>query len=183
MSDKKEQEVPFLTLGARLRRLRENVKESLDEVAGAVEIAARDLEDFEKGNRRPTEDILDLLISHFSIQESEAEKLWKLAGYELTPDLVSEMEAGSENPTIVVVPMDPRISYTDMVEVATNKEGVVINFMQSSGAGVAKPVVISRVGMSREAAEKLIEQLKGGFMQLEPKALPPSTSSSKSGNN
>lgn len=174
MSDKKEHEVPFLTLGSRLQRLREQVKESLDEVAGAVEIAASDLRDFETGLRRPSEDILDLLISHFSMHKTEADKLWLLAGYEAPQETLDDLDsAATDSPTIVMVPMDNRIAYTDIAHVMANKEGVVVNFMQSSGVGIdAKPLVISRVGMSREVAESLLAQLQHGLKTIEPKALP-----------
>jgi transcriptional regulator with XRE-family HTH domain len=174
MSDKKEHEVPFLTLGSRLRRLREQVKESLDEVAGAVEIATRDLEDFETGLRRPSEDILDLLISHFSMKKPEADKLWILAGYEAPQETLDDLDSAlPDQPTIVVVPMDNRISYTDLAHVVANKEGVVVNFLQSSGAGTdTKPMIISRLGMSKEAAESLLHQLQHGLKSIEPKALP-----------
>lgn len=181
MSDKKEQKVPFLTLGSRLRRLREQAKESLDEVAGAVEIANHDLQDFETGLRRPSEDILDLLISHFSMKKPEADKLWLLAGYEVPPEGLDDTETTvADSPTIVVVPMDNRISYTDLTHVVANKEGVVLSFMQSSGAGTdAKPLVISRVGMSKEAAESLLGELQLGLRAIEPKALPAQASNPK----
>src|SRR5689334_15557382 len=105
MSDKKEQEVPFQTLGSRLRRLRDHAKETLAEVAGAVEIDTRTLEAFEDGSDRPSEDILELLISHFSIQGLEADKLWKLADYDIPPSVLTELEADNPTSTIVVVPV------------------------------------------------------------------------------
>lgn len=172
MSDKPEQEVPYLTLGSRLKRLREQVKETLAEVAGAVEIDSKVMQDFENGQNRPSEDILELLISHFSLQNKEADKLWELAGYE-APIIDSDAESHITAPTIVVVPVDSRISYTDLSHVAANPHGVVINFMQSSGGGTnSKPLVISRVGMSPDQAKQLQSQLNHALRDLEPKALP-----------
>ena len=70
---------PFLSLGTRLKEFRQKSHESLAEVAGSVEIDINLLKNIESGTQQPSEDILLLLIAHFSIPENEATNLWEMA--------------------------------------------------------------------------------------------------------
>src|SRR5688500_18559672 len=116
---------PFAAFGRSLRRLREKARESQDEVCGAVEIAKTELDRIEKGEIRPSEDVLMLLISHFNAAEKEATRLWEQAGYSR-----EEKEPGTDNPPTIMLTatMDNRIIYTDVVHVSANGYGVVVNF-------------------------------------------------------
>lgn len=169
-------EFPYKTLGARLRGMREKQRESLAEVAGSVEIELDSLTEIEQGKHRPSEDILLLLISHFAMKEDEATKLWELAGYEKIDDAtaMSIDESGEIKNSVVVMPADARISYTDMAHVVANQYGVVLNFMQTNGPG-NQPMVVSRLGMSKDHAKSLIELLQRtvvGIDQPPQQALP-----------
>lgn len=147
---------PFKILGTRLRRMREAQRESVAEVAGSVEVDMAVIADIEQGKERPAEDILLLLISHFSVKEEEATKLWELAGYEKLEGLGDDSNLRN---TVMVMPVDARIMYTDMAHVVANQHGLVLNFMQTNGP-VNQPMMISRLGMSREHASSLIELLQ-----------------------
>lgn len=153
---------PFYSLGNQLKSLREKRQETLAEASGAVEIEPDILSAIEQGTERPAEDILLLLISHFAAKEDVATKLWELAGYE-RDELQSQhvtnnahRQVGNE---VIVLPNDARIVYTDMVHVMVNNYGVVMNFMQTAGAG-NQPLAISRIGMSREHAQSVLEVLQ-----------------------
>lgn len=153
---------PFQPLGKQLKSMREKRRESLSEVSGAVEIDPDVLSRFEEGLDRPTEDILLLLISHFASKEDTAAKLWHLAGYdkdELPMQNISNDTNNQIQNGIVLMPTDAKIVYTDMVHVMVNNYGVVLNFMQTSGPG-NQPMAVSRVGMSREHAQSVLEVLK-----------------------
>lgn len=161
---------PYKILGARLRGMRERLRESVAEVSGAVEIELDALTDFEQGKARPTEDILLLLISHFAVKEDEATKIWQLAGYEKdnsTTSMSTDDLNGLKN-AVMVMPLDARISYTDMAHVVVNQHGVVLNFMQTAGPN-NQPLVISRLGMSREHAQSLVELLQKTLAGTEPR--------------
>ena len=179
---KNNSEFPYRALGLRLRRVREHSQESLAEVSGAVEIELDALTDIEAGKARPSEDILMLLISHFSLKEDEAERMWELAGYEASTDgsQLGQSDTGSQAPqqTIMVMPGDVRIVYTDMLHIAVNDYGVVMNFLQGSGPK-NPPLAIARVGMSREHAQSVLEVLQKTLAQSTPKQLPPATSRRK----
>lgn len=157
MSD--ETQTPYLYLGERLKMLREGNNESVADVSGAVEITPSDLEMYESGRDRPAEDILLLLFSHFEVENLHAAELWKLAGYEGRPDGREEPETPhqfhQDHQHAMMVMVDPRIMYSDGVEVVAGNRGVVVNFSQVNGPD-GKPLTISRIGMSRVQAEQLM---------------------------
>ena len=161
------QEFPYKTLGARLKGMRERVRESLAEVAGSVEIEVDNLSAIERGTDRPSEDILLLLISHFAVKEDEATKLWELAEYAQNDtgiaSLVNDPEGVIKN-SVMVMPVDARVMYTDMAHVVVNNHGVVMNFMQTSGPN-NQPLAVSRLGMSHEHAKSLLELLQKTLSQ------------------
>lgn len=174
---------PFSLFGHRLQSLRKNAHESLLEVSSAVEIDAKTLERIEAGQELPDEDILMLLISHFDVQEGDALKLWELAGYSKQDD--KDLPVNDENmlkQIMMVIPFDNRIAFTDAVQINAQKNGVVLNFAQSNGN--PQPQVISRIGMSVEQAQELVEQLNRSLETMgKPKvmrALPAPKSTRKS---
>ena len=156
--------LPFQLLGNRLRNLRENRRESLAEVSGAVEIDIESLERIEAGKERPSEDILLLLINHFGIQETEAIQLWETAGY---PPRSRDDRLGGQGeqfmkPTMVLLAIDARVLYSDGIAISANPQGVVMNFTQASGQERMMPV--ARVGMSFEQAEEVMRTLQKALL-------------------
>ncbi len=161
---------PFQELGSQLKAIRSGAKQSVAEVSGAVEIDRQQLMQFERGERRPTEDILLLLISHFNVETDEASRLWKLAGYS-DKQGYDDSTATESSPAVQQVMISPQ----DLKIVMVNDYGVVINFMQGSG-NMIQPLAVSRVGMSREHARSVIDVLQKTLLQskasLPPKQLP-----------
>lgn len=179
MSENKKRNTPYQPLGSQLKQMRTGRQESLAEVSGAVEIDIDTLSQFEAGNQRPSEDILLLLISYFAIKEDEATKLWELAGYDQkhvpTTHMVNN-DDGDATSSVMVMPADAQIVYTDMVHVMVNNYGVVMNFLQGSGPN-NQPLAVARVGMSKEHARSVLEVLKRTLEQSDQKSLPaPETS-------
>jgi len=183
MSEQSEHK-PFLDLGGTLKRIRQQQKETLAEAAGAVELAEEDLLRIEQGYDRPSEEILMLLIKHFSMLEDEAVRLWELAGY----DQGEAEEDTSDNPNatksiVMTIAMDPRVMYSDSVHISGNPNGLVFTFLQPGG-GQLPALPVSRIGMSRDQAKKMLELLKDTLEQLDkatpsPKHLPPSSEDKK----
>ncbi|OGM31517.1 hypothetical protein A2803_02155 [Candidatus Woesebacteria bacterium RIFCSPHIGHO2_01_FULL_44_21] len=60
----------------------------------------------------------------------------------------------------------PLILYTDTVNITANKNGVVMNFMQKF-RGTKR--IISRIGMSREHAREVVEELAKLMIMTEDK--------------
>lgn len=167
---------PYQQFGRRLTEIRKRYQETVPEVSGAVELEVDVFARFESGEDRPSEDVLMLLINHFNIKDDEADELWELAGYSIQDALHDDMP---QIPTLVMVPTDNRIVYTDTAHVSINNFGVVINFMQNSMN--AQPSAVARVGMSLEHAKSVMEVLSKTIAQAEsaktPKSLPSKVSS------
>jgi transcriptional regulator with XRE-family HTH domain len=178
MSQKQSGAYPYKSLGIRLKRLREKLQETLAEVSGAVEIDTVHLTEIEKGSKRPSEDILLLLISHFGMKEEDATTLWELANYEpKNTTLANVTPEDVNNHALMIMPIEPRIIYTDMMHVIVNNYGVVMNFMQGSGPN-NQPVAVARIGMSKDHAKSVLEILQKTLAQSDPKGLPASDNSS-----
>ena len=155
--------------GVALKAYRVAANEEIDDVAEAMEIQSDRLHRIELGEELPSLDILEMFINHFSLRDTEAMRLWELAGYSFDEeDNMSDGSNSEETPKEVNVnmPSDMQVLYTDMVHIAGNKYGVVINFIQGVGPNT-KPTVVTRVGMSKEHAQSLIEVLQKGIENLE----------------
>ncbi len=169
---------PFQSLGRRLTEIRKQSLETVPEVSGAVELENDAIIRFESGEERPSEDVLMLLISHFDIKDDEADELFELAGYSASGSAQYE---NNPIPTLVVVPNDNRIIYTDTANVSVNNYGVVLNFMQTGINN--QQLSISRIGMSLDHAKSVLEVLTRTIAQAEaskvPKQLPSNSPNSK----
>ncbi|HUS26059.1 MAG TPA: helix-turn-helix transcriptional regulator [Nevskiaceae bacterium] len=173
------QELPFQPLGQRLKKIRTKMQESVAEVSGAVEIDMQALERIEQGRERPSEDILMLLISHFGMHDDEAAGLWELAGYDPPRDHDHEPSAATQSSRnmVLVMAIDPRIVYSDGVQVQASSNGVVMSFSQASGT--QQQLTTARVGMSREQANNVMRAMQDALGRSEPRQLPASTSDSQ----
>lgn len=174
-----ESNTPFVTLGSHLKYVREQSRQSLSEVSGAVEIDERHLERIEAGMERPAEDILLLLISHFGVQDREAVQLWELAEYD--SDIPEEIRLDSQpvqlgsKPMIMLLAVDVRTMYSDGLEVTVNPAGVTLHFTQAVSQSQLAPV--ARVGMSHLQAEQVIRAMQQALLRAKylsnTKLLPP----------
>lgn len=180
-----QSEQPYSKLGEHLKFVREQSKQSLAEVSGAVEIDEVHLERIEAGIERPAEDILLLLISHFDVKDREAVQLWELAAYdselpeEIRPEQATSMLG--DRPMIMLLATDVRTMYSDDVVVTSNKAGMVIQFNQLTAQGSSSAQPVARVGMSNQQAEEVIKSLQRALLlakyQPKHKLLPPPSSS------
>jgi transcriptional regulator with XRE-family HTH domain len=170
---KQSESAPFAVLGDKLKTLRQQQKESLAEAAGAVEIAEEELLRIEEGVDRPSEEILMLLITHFGIKEDDAVSLWELAGYDNEEE--PQPETHGQKTITMAIAIDPRVMYSDQVQISGNEHGIVLSFMQPGGGNMPQ-MPISRIGMSRAQAKKVLEVLQDTLAQLDkihPPKLPP----------
>lgn len=147
---------PYKRFGEQLKTLRRQADESLLEVSGAVEIDESTLKEIESGKRLPDEDILLLLMNHFDVAESQALKLWEMAGYSKENPKTAQEEQLLKQ-IMMVIPVDNKVAYSDTAHITSNKKGVVIDFAMQGGN--IQPQTISRVGMSLQQAEELTRQL------------------------
>ncbi len=174
-----ESPAPFMSLGNHLKYVREQARQSLAEVSGAVEIDEAYLQRIEAGVERPAEDILLLLISHFGVKDREAVQLWESAEYD--SDLPDEFKPENElsqlgnKPVVMLMAMDMRTVYSDGIEVVATPAGVTMNFSQTLAGSQSSPV--ARIGMSQQQAEQVIKSLQTALLHAKynngNKLLPP----------
>ena len=179
-----ESQSPYATLGSHLKYVREQSKQSLTEVCGAIEIEPKQLERIEAGLEKPAEDILLLMISHFNVHDQEASQLWELAEYD--SDMPEDFgglpvpDGGGHigmKPTVMVLAMDVRTMYSDGLDILVNPAGVTLHFTQALSSTQAAPV--ARVGMSHAQAEQVVRTLQQALLNAKysgyRKQLPPAT--------
>lgn len=160
---------PFKMLGNHLKYLREQLKESVIEVSGAVEIDASDLERIEQGQERPSEDILLLLIQHYDMQDQEAVQLWELAGYDgdNSPHhqkIEANTAAMFQNKQMVMLlAMDVRTMYSDGIDISINPAGLTLNFTQSTAEN--QHTAVGRIGMSYDQAVEVMKTLEQALLR------------------
>jgi len=179
-------EKPFISLGNHLKYVREQAKQTLAEVSGAVEIDEKHLQKIEAGIERPEEDVLLLLINYFQVQDREAVQLWELADYGGDmPEEISNMHRDATpvtKPTIMLLAIDLRTIYSDGVEIIVNPAGVTLNFTQTTTPKQISSV--AKVGMSHEQANRLISALEQAMLKAKygsnQRLLPPPSSDKKS---
>lgn len=176
-----EQKTPYSTLGSHLKYVREQSRQSLVEVSGAVEIDEQRLARIEAGIERPAEDILLLLISHFGVADREAVQLWELANYDSDlPDQIKpealDQQLMSKN-VVMLVGFDTRTIYSDGMDVIWNKAGMTLNFTQATGSD--QNLSVAKIGMSHEQAVQVMNTLQRAILHAkyvgDTKLLPPST--------
>jgi transcriptional regulator with XRE-family HTH domain len=171
---------PHRILGRYLKTMRQRLQESLGETSGAVEIAVEQLDRFERGSERPSEDILMLLISHFGLADDEALKVWEMAGYDRRNQPFSDADFDGPGMRqaipVMLLAMDSRVLYTNGIETMADESGLVVNFMQTDKQG-QPPHTVSRIGMSYAQAEQLMQNLQRAILHRQylsgPKQLPP----------
>lgn len=153
-------------LGARLKFLREQWQQSVSDVCNTLEIDEKMLRAFESGKIAPPNEVLDMLISHFLLTEEQAQDLRDLAGDsrdDADAGLAGAMEDMINKQLVMFMPVDTRVVYTDSMQATVSEGGVIMQFMQQSGNGQSIP--ISRVGMSRQHAERVIAVLQDTLKQ------------------
>jgi hypothetical protein len=178
----KNQNTPYKALGARLKYLREQWKQSIKEVSGTLEIDEPTLREIEAGKIMPTDSMLDMFINHFLLTEDQADELRGLA-QQNDPQTLDSVASNFEDlimKQVVLLSPSERTIYTDSMQATVNKSGVVLQFMQASPNQTnPQQITVSRIGMSREHAEKMIQVLRttldqhdrsGGNKLLPPKS-------------
>lgn len=159
---------PYQSLGARLKFLREQWRQSIHEVSGTLEIDEATLRSIEAGKMLPANEMLELFISHFLLTEDQADDLRDLADPTrgVGDGLVGDMSDILSRQVVLYLPVDNRVVYTDSMQANVNDHGVMLQFTQQI-PGNQQPIAVSRVGMSRIHAEKMIEVLKNTLHQYD----------------
>lgn len=163
----------YSDLGTDLKVLRINSRLSMEDLSNTLSVDRSLISKFENGHERPTMDLLNRIISHFSLNYDQALKIWGEAGYTSGLTLSQRREGNHMDSSAILAPqpqaptnmnisIDPvrtPLLYTDSAFVSSSDVGVTVDFAQSVGP-TAQLVVQARVGMSRDQATRLIDALK-----------------------
>lgn len=156
---------PYAALGAKLKHYRTQWQQSISEVSNTLEIDEKALQAIEAGKTIPSENELEMFISHFLLTDEQADDIRDLADNfkeQATEGLASGIEDMLMKQIVMYAPPEGKILYTDSMQATVNKSGVVLQFMQGGKApgGQNQQIMVSRVGMSREHAERMIDVLR-----------------------
>ncbi|HET7673617.1 MAG TPA: helix-turn-helix transcriptional regulator [Candidatus Saccharimonadales bacterium] len=184
----KSNDEPYKALGAKIKHLREQWHQSLEEVSGTLEIDRAILKEIESGKSLPADDILNMLINHFLLTDEQADELRQLAMIQQEPatdTLLGGIEDMIMKQVVMYLPNDNKVVYTDSMNAIVNKHGVTLQFMQNSPAN-SQQVTVSQVGMSKEHAKKVVEVLSKTLADhdrsQQTKLLPDKTNETKKSN-
>lgn len=153
-------EQPHKALGEKIKHLREQWKQSVDEVSTTLEIDETELKQIESGKVLPNDHMLDMIINHFLLSEEQALELRAIAALHQAnthEGLLGGIEDMLTRQVVMYLPVDNRIVYTDSMNATVNKHGMILQFMQSQN-GKNSPV--SQVGMSREHAQRMLKVIQ-----------------------
>lgn len=185
----------FLTLGKKIKKYRLLKNESLSRIAEAIGVDHSYLSKIENGLRKPSFQILQKLIQHFSLTGLEVMEMMYLSGYSSPVALshkhsadfshernlgntqereeVSKMQDTIKTPITkdlqVNVPPGTPVLYTDSCFVTDSPFGIVMDYAQRLGP-TNRQTVVARVGMSVEHAEALVKVLSQKIIDSKLKA-------------
>ena len=173
------------TLGQKIRSKRLDLKQSISEVSGSIEIEEKELLKIETGLKKPSQEVLELLIEHFKITDVEANNLFELAGYTsenvFPSNLMDFLQSLGSKSIIMLSPIEQKIVLSDSLDVFVDKDNIVFNFKQSLGN--AQPTSVSRVAMNINQAHQVLDLLSKALIKQNylksPKSLPSKTDHKK----
>lgn len=160
-------------LGKKIKSYRLLQKENITEASKAMGINRTYLSKLENGHIKPSLEVLNVLIKHYSLSPKESSLLSTLAGHGgggLIMDNFKRREVPKveektiANPNVssgvqVNVSDKTPVLYTDSVFVTSSQYGVVFDFAQNMGS-TNQQNIVARVGMSREHARVLLNVLQ-----------------------
>ncbi len=158
---------PYKALGSKLKHLREQWHQTTGDVSGTLEIDESALRSIEDGKTMPPVEVLEMLISHFLLTDEQAEELRGLA-HQVGEHGIENFPGGMEDllmkQVVMYLPIDSKVIYTDSMNATVNNHGVVLQFMQATTPD-GQQLPVSKVGMSRKHAERMIEVLRATLDQ------------------
>ena len=158
---------PLQLLGQKIRSKRLDLKQSISEVSGSIEVDEKELLKIEVGLKKPSQEVLELLIEHFKISELEASSLFELAGYgmeKLLPTNLMELLQGMAPKTFIMLsPIEQKIVSSDTLDVHIDKDNIVFDFKQNLGNN--QPITVSRVAMNVNNAYQVLDLLSKALIK------------------
>jgi len=166
-------------IGQELRDLRKGAGESLSVTAGSLGIDRSHLNKIELGVYKPSEELLNKIIAHFSVEGIRASQLRDFLERGVVEHVIVDgpegkgvsMEKGvkSDKPA-VQVNVDPakvQVLYSDSIFVNSNDYGLVLDVAQNAPGTAQQQFIVARIGMSFDHAKKLLEVMSDHLQKNE----------------
>ncbi len=173
-----ENNQPYKNFGDRIKFLREQWQQSIEEMSYALEISESSLIAIEDGLELPEPETFEMMVNHFLLTDDQAEDLRSLAYFDQPKNsskLPPLLDESVIKQLLVMTTTENRIAYTDGMHANVNDHGVILHFTQNN-PGVKNLVTVSKIGMSHQHAKKIIEVLEKTIAEYEknksPKQLP-----------
>lgn len=167
-------------IGKEIRTIRKAANESLAETAEALGIDRSHLNKIELGAYKPSLQLLNTILAHFSVEGIKANQLRDLLARgpvehvvvgspgERSTDMAQQ--APVQQQPVGQVSLDPAknpVVYTDSTFVSSTDYGLVLDVAQTVGGNPQQNFVVARVGMSFDHAKKLIEVMNDHLQKHE----------------
>jgi transcriptional regulator with XRE-family HTH domain len=157
-----------MTFAELLTRYREREDKTITEMARSIDSNRSYLSRLENGHeKRPSKDLILRIADFLSLSEEERAKLLNTVGKGLTPqtaslisqrkEVVGNMETNNKKINIDI-PSNVSVLFSDAAIISSSANGLTITFAQNIHENNFKAV--SRIGVSIEHAEKLIDALE-----------------------
>jgi len=157
-------------LGQKIKYFQLSKEENVTTVAKSINIDRAYLSRIENGHERPSEKLLNDLISHFNLSSNDANELFMLAGYK-SGAVAAQSYKGEKPMNELKLPTQEQPKqlqfnkpiglstlYSDSVVIKANQWGIVFDFGQS--VSQEQTNIVSSIGMSKEHARALLDALK-----------------------
>ncbi len=160
-------------IGDSLRKIRKESGQTLAEAAESLQIDRTHLNKIELGTYKPTMELLEEILAHFSVEGRIASQLRIMLRDMKGPQVERLVTDGNKEgkvefmskdaqldklsaPQIVLDPAKTPVLYTDSTFVSSSDFGLVLDVAQTI-SGSPQQNIVARIGMSFDHAKKLIE--------------------------
>jgi transcriptional regulator with XRE-family HTH domain len=167
-------------LGKELRTIRKAANESLAQTAKALGIDRSHLNKIELGAYKPSLQLLNDILAHFSVEGIKANQLRDLltrgpvehvvVGGSEERNTAMAQETPVQQQPVGQVSLDPSknpVVYTDSTFVSSTDYGLVLDVAQTVGGNPQQNFVVARIGMSFDHDKKLIEVMNDHLQKHE----------------
>jgi transcriptional regulator with XRE-family HTH domain len=166
-------------LGKEIRKLRKETGQSLIKVSGSLNIERSHLNKIELGAYKPSLELLNRILDHFSVEGIKANQLRDLLQHGQVERMVVEgierkdnkhMNQAVKKPEQVAqISIDPAanpVLFSDSILVSSSDYGLVLDVAQKVGNGPQHHIV-ARIGISFDHAKKLLEVISDHIQKYE----------------
>jgi len=165
--------------GLELREIRKSAGESLAITAAHLGIDRSHLNKVELGIYKPSSELLDKIIAHFSVEGKKARQLRDFIERGQVEHVVVGSEQGKgevmqqnlapqeQGVQVTVDPTKVQILYSDSTFVSSSDYGLVLDVAQTAPGNPKQQFVVARIGMSFDHAKKLLEVINDHLQKNE----------------